>query len=130
MMGTKTILAKVFSSKRRLLLLWVVIFAFIAAGHFLHFDKRATALGVLVFGYATYAFAGVLTLIGTIPVVGATLVTVLTLPFFLLVNGLAYLVTMIALRKGDTKSVLSSRILVSALLVGVIIGYFLGKFFN
>ncbi len=130
MKSFRTILEKIFSSKRRLFFLWLIILAIIVVGHFLHFDKRAIALGVLAFGFATHAFAGLVALIATIPVIGVTLASVLTLPFFLLVNGLAYLVTLLAIRKGDAKSVLSSRILVSALLVGIIIGYFLGKFFN
>jgi hypothetical protein len=107
----------------------LIIFAAVVASRIFKFDKSATALLILVFGYATHAFAGLIAIIGTIPVVGTYLVTILTLPFFLLVNGLAYLVTLIALRKGDAKAVMNSRILVSALLVGIIIGYFLGKLF-
>lgn len=115
-------------ANRKLLSVWILIILFTVCGLTLNLDAKAVALGILVFGYATHAFAGLLLLVAAIPVVGSSIVAVITLPFFLVINGLAYIITLIALRKGRATSVINSRILVSALLVGIIIGYVMGRF--
>jgi len=59
--------------------------------------------------------------------VGPILIKVLTIPFFWILNGLGYFVSIIAIRRGYTKEVVSSRVLTIALLVGITIGYILGQ---
>jgi hypothetical protein len=48
------------------------------------------------------------------------------MPFFWIVNGLGYFVSVIAIKKGYTKEMVRSRVLTLALLVGILIGYILG----
>lgn len=111
---------------RTILLLFFMI-AFIVIASLFGLDEKIIALMVLIFGLISQAFAGLLSLIALIPLVGPIVVNLITLPFFIMVNGLAYLVTLIALRRGYTRQVIESRILTTTLLVGIAIGFLLGK---
>ncbi|MFQ6616252.1 MAG: hypothetical protein ACE5HZ_05720 [Fidelibacterota bacterium] len=115
-----------FSSYRNVLLLWAGIMALAIVLLLLGVDKKVIALLTLVLGLATKAFAGLAAIIALIPVVGPILVKIFALPFFWIVNGLGYLVSMIAIKKGYTKDVVRSRVLTVALLVGILLGYILG----
>lgn len=106
---------------------WGAIAIFLVVALTTGLDKKVTALAVLIFGFLTQAFSGLLGLVGLIPVVGPLLVKVITLPFFLLVNGFAYLVTLFAVRRGKKMDVMKTRILVSSFLFGIVVGFILGK---
>ena len=80
----------------------------------------------LTLGLVTKAFAGLGAVVSLIPVVGPLIVKVLTFPFFWVVNGLGYFVSVIAIKKGYTKEMVRSRVLTVALLLGILIGYILG----
>jgi hypothetical protein len=60
-------------------------------------------------------------------VVGPLIISIIALPFFLLVNGIAYLVTLVAIRKSHVRSAVESCNEVTALRVGIVIGYLLGR---
>ena len=111
----------------RAILIWSVIGAAIAAGIILRWDKKLVAAGVIVFGLMTQAFAGVVGLVGAVPVVGPLVIKVVTFPIILLVNGIGYLVTFFALRRGYKIDVIKARILVGTFLVGMILGFVLGR---
>lgn len=106
-------------------LLLLLVFV-IAAQHF-GLDKKITIFTVLFFGYVTQLFAVLVTYIATIPVIGAPIANIISLPFIFIVNAIAYMVTFFSLRKGYAKEVLGSRVLVTAFIVGLILGYALGK---
>ncbi len=59
--------------------------------------------------------------------VGPVVVKVLSLPFIWLLNGIGYIVSLIAIKRGYTKDVLNTRIMTIMLLIGVTVGYILGK---
>ena len=80
----------------------------------------------LSLGLLTKTFAGFGAVVSLIPLVGPLIVKVLTLPFFWIMNGLGYFVSVIAIRKGYTKEMVTSRVLTVALLVGILIRYILG----
>ena len=80
----------------------------------------------ITLGLFTKAFAGLGVIISLVPVVGPLIVNIFTLPFFWLINGLASIVSMVAIRKGYNKEVLRSRVLTVALLIGILIGYIWG----
>jgi len=103
------------------------IVAFFIVGSRLGIDRPALATISILVGLLTKAFAGVIGLIAFIPVVGPTIVTIITMPFFLTVNAIAYLVTFLAIRKGYTQNVIDSRILVVTLLTGIVIGFLIGR---
>lgn len=111
----------------KMVVVWLVIGGFIAVAFVTGLDKRIAALAILVFGLLTQAFAGLLGLVALVPVVGPLLVKAITLPFFLLVNGLGYLITLLVVRRGGKRDVVKSRILVSSFLIGILVGYIVGR---
>jgi hypothetical protein len=111
----------------------IAIWAGIAAAAVLaiHFglDKPLVAGGLVLIGIATHAFAGLVALVATVPVIGAPIAAVLTMPFFFVINGLAYMVTFFALRRGYKLTVVSARIVAAAVVIGFIMGFLVGRSF-
>ncbi len=115
-----------FKSYRNIILLWAGILVAVIIALILGVDQKIVVFGTLVVGLFTQAFAGLATLIVMIPIAGPLIVKVLTIPFFWLLNALVYFVSVLAIRKGYGKEIVSSRIVTLALLVGTVIGYILG----
>lgn len=67
-------------------------------------------------------------LIGIVPWIGPLIVKVLALPFFWILNGLGYFASIVAIKKGHGKTVLNYRVLTIIFLVGVVVGYILGRY--
>lgn len=120
------------SSKRRKLFvwrmvaIWGILLLLILIGFLLDLDKKALALVILLFGFLTQAFSGLLGLLGLLPWVGPILVKVITGPFLWLLNGLGTLVAFIALRRGYRVDLLKSRIIVTTFLLGFVVGILVG----
>ena len=95
----------------------------------IHYQVDETVIGgiVVIFGIITQAFAGLIGMISLIPFVGPILAKVLALPVFWLINALGYFVSIIAIRRGYSKEVLNYRILTVIFLVGIVMGFILGK---
>jgi hypothetical protein len=112
----------------RVILIWTTIAA--AALLALHFglDKPATAGVLVLVAMATKAFAGLVALVALVPLIGPPLATLLTLPVFFLLNGIAYLVTFVALRRGYKLTVVSARLVAAAVVVGFVLGFLVGHF--
>jgi hypothetical protein len=112
----------------RVILIWSAITA--AALLALHFglDKPATAGVLVLVAMATKAFAGLVALVALVPLIGPPLATLLTLPVFFLINGIAYLVTFVALRRGYKLTVVSARLVAAAVVVGFVLGFLVGHF--
>jgi len=94
----------------------------------LHFgvDKKAVAIMTLVIGFITNAFAGAAALIGMVPIIGPLIIKVLSIPFFWLLNGMGYFTSAYAIKKGYGKDVMTHRLIVITLLIGIVLGYILG----
>ncbi|MCK4353206.1 hypothetical protein KAW65_07360 [candidate division WOR-3 bacterium] len=116
-----------FVRNKKLLISWVIIGIVIFI--FLHFglDKKIMAFGVIVFGFFTQAFSGLLSTINLIPVVGPFIVKIVSLPLIWIANGFAYVVTLLVLRRGHKIDIFKSRVLITALLIGIVLGFILGK---
>ena len=110
------------------ILIWVVIALIIMVGIYFDVDKTVIGGVVVVFGLITQAFIGLVGLISLVPIIGPIIAKVLALPIFWLINSLGYFVSIIAIKKGYSKTIMSYRVLTVTLLVGVVIGYILGKF--
>lgn len=110
------------------ILIWVVIALIISVGIYFDVDKTVIGGVVVIFGLITQAFIGLVGLISLVPIIGPIIAKVLALPIFWLINSLGYFVSIIAIKKGYSKTIMSYRVLTVALLVGVVIGYILGKF--
>ena len=120
--------------KGLIVILCILIFILIAT--YYGVDRWIITGLVVVFGFFTQAFTIILSIISLIPVIGPIIVYVVSMPFFLILNGLGYIVFFISFRKGaktgeDTKQIVKqaflSRIITSAVLVGIVIGFILGK---
>lgn len=107
--------------------LWIVIGFLIALGIHFQVDGRVIAGGVLIVGLLSNAFAWLAGLVMLVPIIGPLIVKVLSIGFIWLLNALGYLVAYVAIRRGYSKDVLTYRGLTVALIVGIVIGYVLGK---
>jgi len=109
--------------------LWIAIGGMVWLGLHFNVDHSVIAGGVVVVGLATHAFGWLLGIIALVPVIGPILVKVLSIGFIWLLNAVGYLVAYIAIRRGYSKDVLTYRGLTIATIVGIVIGYVLGKLF-
>lgn len=112
---------------RKLLITWAVILLTIFLGLHFHLDKKVMTFGIVVFGIFTQAFSGLLAIIGLTPIIGAPIVHIISLPFIWIINGLAYIFTLGLIRKGHKIDIFKSRILVTSFLIGIVIGFVVGK---
>ena len=92
----------------------------------LELDVRAIAIITLVIGYITNVFAGISILTASIPIIGPIIVKLFAIPFFWMLNLTGYFTSVVAIKKGYGKTVMSHRIVTLTLLSGIIIGYILG----
>ena len=112
---------------RRTLLIWIFIIVFVLIGIYFGVPKKILGGAIITVGWVTGAFAGLMTMIALLPLVGPIIVSVLSLPVLWLLNGLGYFVSIVAIKKGYSKEVVNSRVLTVVLLVGIVIGYVLSK---
>ncbi|MEO0236908.1 MAG: hypothetical protein ABIN35_01575 [candidate division WOR-3 bacterium] len=103
-----------------LLLLVFIVFEF-------NLNKPIAALLILLVGMITHMFTELLALLALVPIIGPVLVKIISLPFIILLNGITYLVSFFALKKGYKMEMLKSRSFTTTLLLGILIGYILGK---
>ena len=116
-----------FSDYRVAILAWLLIVVLITAGLYYSIDRNVVALAVLIVGVLGQAFAALIAWIGLVPLVGPMVAHVLALPFIWLLNGVGYLVSIVAIKRGYSKDVLNYRLITVALLFGITFGYVLGK---
>jgi hypothetical protein len=108
---------------------WLLIGIAIWLGFRFDIDGRVIAGGVFVFGLLSNAFAWLLGIVAVVPIVGPLIVKALSIGFIWLLNAVGYLVALIAIKRGYSKDVLTYRGLTMALIVGIVIGYVLGRLF-
>ena len=107
--------------------LWIVIGFLVALGIQYKIDARVIAGSVLVVGVLSNAFAWLAGLVMVVPIIGPLIIKVLSIGFIWLLNAIGYLVAYVAIRRGYSKDVLTYRGLTIALIIGIVIGYVLGK---
>ncbi len=115
------------SNYRVAILAWILIIILIYAGLYYSLDRSAIALAVLIVGVLGHAFAAMIVWIGFLPLVGPMIAHVLSLPFLWLLNGIGYVASIIAIKRGYSKDVLNYRVITITLLFGITFGYVLGK---
>ena len=104
----------------------IVIAIFVYLMLKLEWDVRAIAIITLVVGYITNVFAGLSILTASIPIIGPIVVKLVAIPFFWMLNLAGYFTSLVAIKKGYGKAVMSHRIITISLLTGILIGYILG----
>ena len=92
----------------------------------LEWDVRAITIITIVVGYITNVFAGLSILTASIPIIGPIVVKLFAIPFFWMLNLTGYFTSLVAIKKGYGKTVMSHRIITIVLLTGILIGYILG----
>lgn len=109
------------------ILIWGIIAIIIFVG--LHYNIDKTLIGgvVVIFGLITQAFVGLIGIISLIPFIGPLIAKVLALPVFWLINALGYFVSIVAIKKGYSKDVMTYRVMTVVFLIGIVIGFILGK---
>ncbi len=123
----KNTLSDFFGAFRKTIIVWTLLIIFVIAGIYFGVPKKIIGGGIIAVGWVTGAFAGLMTMIALVPLVGPIIVSVLSLPVIWLLNGLGYFVSIVAIKKGYSKEVVNSRILTAVLIVGIVIGYVLSK---
>jgi len=108
---------------------WLGIAALVGVGLHFNIDGGVIAGGVVVVGLLSHAFAWLLGIIALVPVIGPIVAKVLSIGFIWLLNAVGYLVAYVAIRRGYSRDVLTYRGLTIALIIGIVIGYVLGKLF-
>lgn len=106
---------------------WGIIVVFILVGLHFNIDTKVIAGSVFLIGLLSNAFSWLVGIIALVPFVGPLIVRVLSYGLIWLLNALGYFVAFVAIRRGYSKDVLTYRGLTVALIVGIIIGYVLGK---
>jgi len=109
------------------IVIWMIIGIFVTIA--LHYEVDKTLIGsiVVVFGLITQAFVGLISIIALVPVLGPIIAKLLALPIFWMINALGYFVSLVAIKKGYSRDVLNYRVLTVVLLIGIVIGYIIGK---
>lgn len=106
---------------------WCAIGALVWLGLHFNVDRGVIAVSVLAVALISNAFAWLLGIIALVPVIGPIVIKVLSIGFIWLLNAVGYLVSYVAIRRGYSKDVLTYRGLTIALLIGIVIGFVLGK---
>lgn len=119
--------AQFLSNYRNAIIAWAIMAAVIVVGFELGVDKTVIGFSVLIVGLLGEAFAALMAWIALVPIVGPLIAKVLALPFFWLLNGIGYLASIVAIKQGYARDVVNYRVLTVVLLIGVTIGYILGK---
>jgi hypothetical protein len=115
------------SNYRVAIVAWIIIIILIEAGLYYRVDHNVVALGVLFVGIVGQAFGALIAWIGLVPLVGPMVAHVLSLPFLWLLNGVGYLASIVAIRRGYSKDVLNYRVITITLLFGITFGFILGR---
>jgi len=113
----------------KIVLLWIIIAIFIVLGIRFGVDKKVIAISVTLFGFLTNAFAGLMTLVAFIPFIGPLIVKVISLPLFWILNGIGYILSAFAVKRGYAKEILNYRVLTVVFLLGVVVGFIIGSIF-
>ena len=108
--------------------IWLGLLGLVWLGVSLGVDKRVIASVVFLLGLLSNAFAWLLGIIALFPIVGPLIVKALSLSIIWILNALGYLVSFVAIRRGYSRDVMTYRGLTVALIVGIIIGYIVGKY--
>ena len=107
--------------------LWFAIVGLVWLALYFNVNKSVIAGSVVVVGLISNAFAWLLGVIALVPVIGPLIVKVLSIGFIWILNGVGYLVSLVAIKRGYSRDVLTYRGVTIAMIIGIVIGFILGK---
>lgn len=105
----------------------LLLLGFVLLALHLGWNLKLVGAATLLVALVSNLLLWLLGLIAVVPIAGPLVVKVLALPFIWLVNGVGYLVSYVAIRRGYSQDVITYRALTIALIVGIIIGFVLGN---
>jgi len=76
---------------------------------------------------ARQVFSQVIFIIQSIPYIGPIIAKVIVWPFFITINAVAYLVTLTFIRVKGVKEVANAKLLTAVFLIGILLGFILGR---
>ena len=79
---------------------------------------------------ARQVFSQAIFIIQSIPYIGPIVAKVIVWPFFITINAVAYLVALTLIRIKGYKQVANARVLTTVFLVGILVGFILGRVFK
>lgn len=79
---------------------------------------------------ARQVFSQAIFIIQSIPYIGPIIAKVIVWPFFITINAVAYLVALTLIRVKGYKHVANARVLTTVFLVGILVGFILGRVFK
>ena len=79
---------------------------------------------------AGQVFSQAIFMIQSIPYIGPIVAKVIVWPFFITINAVAYLVALTLIRVKGYKQVANARMLTTVFLVGILLGFILGRVFK
>ena len=107
--------------------IWLAIIGFGWWANQARVEPAVIVGSVVVVGLITNAFAWLLGIVALVPLIGPLIVKILSIGFIWLLNAVGYLVSFIAIKRGYSQDVLTYRGLTIAVIIGIVIGYVLGK---
>jgi hypothetical protein len=110
-----------------MVVLWLAMLGLVWMALSYNVDKSVIAGSVVVVGLVSNAFAWLLGIVALVPIIGPLIVKILSIGFIWLLNGVGYLVSFIAIKRGYSRDVLTYRGVTIALIIGIVIGFVLGK---
>jgi hypothetical protein len=125
--STKKALRSCWKSYKVMVPIWVAMLGLGLLGWRYGIDKRAITGGLLIIGLASHAFAWLVGVIMLIPFIGPLIIKILSIPLIWLLNAAGYLISLVAIKRGFSKDVLTYRSLTIAMITGIVVGYILGK---
>jgi hypothetical protein len=106
---------------------WIIIGVFVTVALHYEIDKTVIGAVVVIFGLITQAFVGLVSIVALGPFIGPIVAKLLALPIFWMINALGYFASIVAIKKGYSKDILNYRVLTIVLLIGIVMGYIIGK---
>jgi hypothetical protein len=114
-----------FKHWRTMSLLVLLIASIVGVGIYYQLDELAVAGFALVVAIVSGAFAWIVGLLGLVPIIGPLIIKILSIPLVWLINGIGYVISFVAIKRGYSKDVLTYRGLTITLIVGIVIGFVL-----
>jgi len=115
-----------FQHWRMRLLSVMLVIAIIWLGLAYQIDELVVASFALVIAVISGAFAWGVGVVGLVPIIGPLVIKILSIPLIWLINGIGYLISFIAIKRGYSKDVLTYRGLTITLIIGIVIGFIIG----
>ena len=120
-------IAIIWAQYRRTLIALIVTLLVVLVGWLLGLKGSLVAAIAALVGLLTSAFTGLIAILGLIPWIGPLVLKVLSIPFLWLMNGAGYFAAIFLAQRGHSRSVVDSRVLTYVFLIGIVIGYIIGK---